>query len=413
MSQTSALKLPKISALPWEIILPSLFFFLGVLLRLGHALYGESFAAHMWSDMKMYTSIASDIDRGIWREIHYFQSIGYPLIIHTLGSLKKLSILHVIVSSLTLACMYLMTLEGFGKRPALIALIIGTFHLPWILFVNFTLPETLFCFLLSVCGFASIKILKGKNPYFFAAVWGFAFEFGMWLKGTHVFMGPIFLLALLIVQKRKALIPCAIISSIVLAGILLHGAYSQFRVGKTLFSATAGGLNFVEGKCPSKNNQDSQGFSWQSPMYHQLNLHTSKKWPRPFTDSKYFFKEGLNCIKKDPFVLVQSLEGIPLLLAGNLIWPLNVTVFKSQSRLYELYYSIFVFAGCLLFFLYTIRSKDFITVAWIAPMLAVFLCVYIFKSEARFRVPFDLWFISASVIGWFYLMSLQQRGRHV
>lgn len=384
-------------------------FLLGLFFRLYHAFYGARFGAHNWSDMKTYADIAHDIGRGVWKETHFFQSIGYPLLMNALGTLERLSFFHVTTSALTLFFMYLMTSEAFGKKTAFVSLVIGAFHLPWILFGNFTLPETAFGFLLSVCGFASVKILKEKNTLAFAVVWGLAFEAGMWLKGTHVLMGPIFLIVILFLQKKKAIIPCAIISSIVFVGMVFHGFYSNQHVGKTFFSATAGGLNFVEGKCPAKVNKDSRGYEWQSPIYYQLDNHTRKKWNRPFTDSKYFFSEGMKCIKKDPFVLIQSLEGIPLLLTGNLIWPLNVTMFKEKSRLYELFFSLFLIPGLILFFAYAMKEQNKIFLAWLVPMLALSLCVYIFKSEARFRVPFDSWFISAGVVGWFYLISVLQK----
>ena len=37
---------------------------------------------------------------------------------------------------------------------------------------------------------------------------------------------------------------------------------------------------------------------------------------------------------------------------------------------------------------------------WLIPILAIFVCVYIFKSEMRYRVPYDIWFIPVGVKGW-------------
>jgi hypothetical protein len=39
-------------------------------------------------------------------------------------------------------------------------------------------------------------------------------------------------------------------------------------------------------------------------------------------------------------------------------------------------------------------------IVWGAPLLALCVCVYIFKSEIRFRVPFDVWFIPMAMSGW-------------
>jgi hypothetical protein len=37
---------------------------------------------------------------------------------------------------------------------------------------------------------------------------------------------------------------------------------------------------------------------------------------------------------------------------------------------------------------------------WALPLAALCLCVYVFKSEIRFRVPFDVWFIPMAFDGW-------------
>ena len=39
-------------------------------------------------------------------------------------------------------------------------------------------------------------------------------------------------------------------------------------------------------------------------------------------------------------------------------------------------------------------------VIWSLPVLALFLTSYIFKSEIRYRLPFDVWLIPLSVLGW-------------
>jgi hypothetical protein len=163
----------------------------------------------------------------------------------------------------------------------------------------------------------------------------------------------------------------------------------------------------VEGKCPIKNNADNAGYSWLSPLYHQLRLDTMKRWDRPFTDSAYFMNEGLNCIKNNPYVLIQSLEGIPFLFFGNTLWPANQSRLKSEMRLYELYFSCFCLLGLIVylrFFKYSTNQREEILV-WILPILSVMICVYIFKSEIRFRIPFDVWIIPVAVKGWSLLFK--------
>jgi hypothetical protein len=43
--------------------------------------------------------------------------------------------------------------------------------------------------------------------------------------------------------------------------------------------------------------------------------------------------------------------------------------------------------------------------------LALFLCVYVFKSEIRFRVPFDVFFMPVALSGWTSIVFRLETGR--
>jgi hypothetical protein len=49
-------------------------------------------------------------------------------------------------------------------------------------------------------------------------------------------------------------------------------------------------------------------------------------------------------------------------------------------------------------------------IAWALPILGLCLCVYIFKSEIRFRVPFDVWGIPLAVAGWLAVINQASPG---
>src|ERR1051325_8231436 len=157
---------------------------------------------------------------------------------------------------------------------------------------------------------ASLEVVE-RPTVRWSALWGLVFVVAFWVKGTHAFLGPLFLLCVLVWRRwsRDALVTIALpISLVVGAGLTAHGVLSYQTTGTFRISAAAGGLNFVEGKCPSKRNYDPTGLTWLSPVYLQLGMTSSKMWDRPFTDSTYFMKEGLKCIGHDPLVLVQSFD---------------------------------------------------------------------------------------------------------
>jgi hypothetical protein len=363
--------------------------------------------------MKGYVDIADHILKGVWHENHFFQSIGYPLILAGLRNVQTpagllLSVVQAICSFITLFCMYQLSLKSLGRKVALISLLIGACHLPWILYGNYALPETIFTCFLALCGLLSLRIVKAEKVSIHSHIaWALFFTLAFWLKGTHAFWGPLFLLSLLLVKKQKAIGSVNIISLVVALGMSLHGILSYQTIGKIQLSASTGGLNFVEGKCPSKRNSDSVGYTWQSPLYHQIGLNEAKKWSRPFTDSSYYFRQGLNCIVRDPLVLLQSFESIPYLFMGNTMWPFNVRPIGKLTRIYELFFAIFTIVGLAVFIFDQLRNKKDYSeiIVWLVPVCSIFLLVYIFKSEIRYRVPYDIWFIPIGVKGWLTLSN--------
>lgn len=355
--------------------------------------------------MAVYFRNAREINHGIWRPYHFFQSIGYPLLISSLMDISSayfeiLSCVQTLASGLTLIFFFLTCRMWFDEKMALLCILLAGVHYPWMMYPNFVLPESIFTFLLSICAYCSSFIIKSeKNHYFAISGWAISFAIALWFKGTHAFWGPLFLLCLFWQKKKKALPAVFLISFIVGSGLLLHGYLSWSKTQKFQLTASTGGLNFVEGKCESKRNTDSAGFTWLSPLYHQLGLSSSKQWDRPFTNSSYFFKEGLKCIQKNPVVLVQSLEAIPFLFFGNQLWPFNQMKYQNFARLFDLGFTLFALIGLAAYWvLRPFSHREWIM--WTVPVLSLFLCAYVFKSELRYRVPFDLWIIPVALLGW-------------
>lgn len=366
--------------------------------------------------MKIYVDISNDLSSGIWRDTHFFQSIGYPLLLSKLRTTIAnfslgMNIIQALASGLTLILFYKLASESLGKRVGLVSLLIGVFHWPWILLNNYALPESLFTCLLAITGWLSWKIVSLEKPHkIYGVLWGLSFICAFWLKGTHAFWGPLFLVTLFFGKKVKPINLMMAICLTVSAGLFLHGLLAQKTIGRFQLSSSTGGLNFIEGKCPDKVNSDGS-YIWHSPLYYQLGLKSEKRWSVPFTHSSYYFKQGFKCIQKNPLVLIQSFESIPFLFMGNTIWPLNSSKHSQLIRLYELFFAVFMISGLVAFAIHSfkapIKFNEFAT--WVIPILAIFTCVYIFKAEMRYRVPYDIWLIPVSVKGWFGLLANNKR----
>ena len=48
-------------------------------------------------------------------------------------------------------------------------------------------------------------------------------------------------------------------------------------------------------------------------------------------------------------------------------------------------------------------------IAWGLPFVALCVTVYVFKSEIRFRLPFDVWLIPVAVNGWMATAAKRMR----
>lgn len=382
-------------------------------LRVWYGVFEHNPGSSLFSDMKNYEVIADAILKGAWSPYHFFQPIGFSLIV---AFLKKsfanwgiiLGWIQAILSTISLWLIWDVVRKQWGEKLAVAVLFFGAFHIPWITLVGFNLSETFFTFMNSLLLWMTWTLYQGNSrPKLFSVIWGVVFMAGFWLKGTNVFLIPLTYLLWLWFKKQDGIFKFIIPSGIVVvAGLLLHGVFSYQVTGKFQLSGSAGGLNLVEGKCPFKWNMDANGIDWYSPIYYQRERVELTKWPEPFTNSKFFMAQGVKCMMKWPSTFVMSLESIPLLFVGNTQWPINQLPMNPWIRLWELVMSFFFIPGLVVGVIQLVRTKnEQKLVTWVLPLLSLILCVYIFKSEIRFRIPFDVWVIPVATFGWMRIIK--------
>ena len=374
------------------------------------ALYFHPIQDSLYSDMGNYVLVADSLGSGPWKPSQFFQPIGFPSIVYVLKRLfsdwgTALGLCQAVLSTATAAIVWRCAEKSFGPKIGWLALLVAAFHVHWVMLSTVALPETTFTFLLAVLLWLTLEVLERQSPAWSAA-WGIAFFAAFIVKGSHGFFGPIFLLAVLIWKRWSRAVIVRVVLPISVAvgtGLLLHGALTYQTIGKFEMISTEGGLNFVEGKCPSKRNFDSTGYFTYSPLYTQLGMDAGKQWDRPFTDSAYFVNEGLRCIRRNPLVLVTSVESVPFLFVGNFLWPTTQYPTAPYTRVYDLIFGLFLVVGLVVAYrgMWPLTGQAWPTfIAWATPFLGLCLCVYVFKSEIRFRVPFDVWLIPVAVSGW-------------
>ncbi len=359
------------------------------------------------SDIAIYGRIADSILNNSWNVSHFFQPVGFSLILAAIKSFTPnwsywLAVIQVMAGTLTLFLIGRSVRTLWGLNLEIATLLLGTLHVPWIIYTGYAMPETIYTLGLALLLWSSVQIIhKNGNKTVGAVVWGLSFVVSFYIKGQHAFLLPLFLLGI-VFYKKTNLKFAVIISTIVLSIMAGHWSLSYAKTGVGKISSDTGGLNFIEGKCPSKKNTDPvTGITWYSPLYHSLHMSEHKVWDQPFSNSSYYMKQGFKCIERNPWVMIQSLESIPYLFFGNSLWPVYWQPLGPKVRLYEVLFVFFAIPGLLIFFLSTgMHQKLSDLIIWMLPVLSLFLLVYVFKSEIRYRIPFDVFILPIALKGW-------------
>jgi hypothetical protein len=407
-----------------QVEFPILILLLAAVIRYFFIFHWHLAEKFLFSDMGNYFQLGKQLVEGSLTKNHFFQPVGMPLIeafILTIneGSLSLLSWVHFVLSLLTLFFIWKTTEKLTNSFLALLTLAFASFHYPFIYISGTYLSECIFTFIISLMVW--LLVLK---PYPWRPLWaiflGLFMGMSFWLKGTFILYLPILMFWILIknyshIKKSITSIlelfrifkSFIFLSSGVAALMLGHGILSYNSVDQFLVSPTNGGLNFLEGKCPWKDNHAPDG-NWLSPLYTQLGDYQTRHWDVPFSNSSYYFQQGLLCIANDPMVLVKSFQAIPYLFYNNDFWPtLNTKPeYKSLSRNYALFFVFWLLPAFVFAMLYLCkhqRTDQFL--AWVFPVLTLFLTGLIFKSELRYRIPFDVVFIPLGIYGWDLIIS--------
>ena len=81
---------------------------------------------------------------------------------------------------------------------------------------------------------------------------------------------------------------------------------------------------------------------------------------------------------------------------------------SRDTKIFDLFFGPWLIVGLVIGLraLLPLRAETYPTfIAWLLPFAALSLCVYVFKSEIRFRVPFAVWLIPTALSGWVTIFS--------
>jgi 4-amino-4-deoxy-L-arabinose transferase-like glycosyltransferase len=352
----------------------------------------------IFSDMAGYVQRAAEIERGHFDPIHFFQPIGYTLWVALWrraagGGWWLLKLTHVALVWMSVYLGWRTARRLLPGRWDLLALLLMSTQIQWWALASFALSETLYTFLITLLLWGAVRWAERPDTGF-AIIVGLAFAAGFYVKGSATLF-PLLLAGWSVarvipnaVAVRRVASQLVIIGVVALSVTLAHGSFAYMKYGQFKLGADAGGLNFVEGKCPSKHNYDNVGYSWLSPLFYYLGETDTKHWPVPFSNQAYYWREGWKCVEDNPLVLVTSGRYVYYLFTGNPLWPVE-TVSHAEERLYEALFAAVIVPLFAIGMLASFRRWRTSLVVPALLYLALFLAVWIFKSELRFRVPFD------------------------
>lgn len=348
----------------------------------------------IFSDMNAYFRRAQDFSTGIYSSSQIFQPVGFTLwswLVRSLGNWELFNWMQLFLSWGTAYLVFLIAFKHLGKIAAFAALLFASIHLPQITFAALHMAETLYGFLLTLSLWWLLRLNNNSKLWTYSLA-GFLLVLSFYVKGTHSFFFPLFGLWLfwrnrhdwrLVLKKNIAFaIGCMIL-------IIPHMVWTKQALGKMAWAPRAGALNFIEGKCPWKDNIDSRGERWLSPLFVHLKETTVRKWNRPFSDDKYFWKQGLQCVQDRPMVLLESMRYIYYLAAGNPLWPTQPIDRDGWMVPWQNFFFYFLLPMTLLGLFYRKPNSTHFYEMSLLLVLSLFISAWFFKSENRFRVPFD------------------------
>jgi hypothetical protein len=374
----------------------------------------------IYSDMFEYLKRAAQIRRGVFEPTHFLQPLGYPLwvafwrgVAGNAWWLLKASHVALVVASVFLG--WRIARHLLPAPWDLLVLALLAFQIQWWMLAAFALAETLFTFFVTVLAWAAIRWSETDRMRY-AALTGLVFGVGFAVKGQAVFF-PVFLALWCALRVRRD--PCLLRPVATRFGVFMlaagvvavvHGSLAYAHYGRFKLGADSGGINFVEGKCPSKDNFDSAGNRYHSPLFYELGEMTQKKWDAPFTDQAYYWREGLKCVRDDPTVLITSFRYIYYLFAGNSLWPVEARRQHLPEQLYEAWFAWVVLPLAMAGLVVALRRPERPIALAAYLYLSLFAVVWLFKSELRFRVPFDaitmILAATGALVTWRWLASL-------
>jgi hypothetical protein len=407
---------------------------LGIALRLEYTLRFNRPENFVYADMELYVSLAkrllhSKAPLQPWDVTH---PLGYPALMAFLmsggGSLANVMIFQIVVSSLVPLAIGLLAVTAYGRRAGMLAVVFASLYFPFIEFGALFLSEIHFIFWMAIafaCFFGSIRARGRMRSLGLAAAGGLTLSIAIALKSVALLAALTFFaveaIAIVVRPSSQGLPPlrqrltrlkpwllrCLVVA---LAAAPLLGTLARVctRANRGNFCVTGNkvGADFLLGhygriadiEWPSDGRGPS--FRFGSLSAHLRHYEHHAKVPFPLTDSAANKAEAWRWIKAHPVeAIVLSLDHVYDAFFGPALWPSHNHWSWMLGQVSQYLFLALLFVPTL----FALREagkgglRAFLTSRTLlvfSPILSIAATVAIATGEIRYRIPFDMFFIS-------------------
>jgi len=372
---------------------------------------------YQFSDMQSYLITATRISRNFISPINIFYPPGYSLFLHFISKISQdnfyqlVAIAQSFIGIFTCLLLFDIARKIISKRLAIVFLFTLTIYYPWIDYTGYLLSENLATFFLVLITWLTYKIVTKKINYILMILLPPIVALGSMVR-ANLFISGLLCLTWIIINKKTYhhLDQLLTLSTSILFSALFMISINYSLSGISTAFSLNGGLVFAQGQCRYLSVNDSAGWCFGPPVFVQRGFLKEKTFDQPFTNSDYFYRHGLDCLKQEPTLILHKFTDLYYLFFGNVSWPSsNQPGFDIAMR-----YSHYAFAGLVIpglllglyRYLFLSKAKKKLVTPLYLVILSLIITTVIYHADIRYRVPFDGIFILLAL--WGYQVSVSR-----
>jgi hypothetical protein len=406
-----------------------LVYLLGIALRVNYTFYEHPPESFISSDMAMYVALAQRLSGSNaplmpWDVTH---PLGYPSLLAFLisggGSLARAAEVHLVVSCLVPLAVGLCALAAFGRRTGLAAVVFASLYFPFIEYGALFLSEIHFIFWLALAFaafFGARSTLRPRLSLVLSVAGGLSLSFAIALKSVALLGGLAFFAVDFLVRLVPSLGPAdslwarlkpwllrAAVTGLAAAPLLIGLARVCTQANRGHFCVTGNkvGSDFLLGHYGPIADiawapEEGHDFQFGSPSAYLRHYERHVRVPFPMTDNAANSAEAWRWIFAHPFEgLVLSLDHIYDTFFGVTMWPSFNTGSWPLANLSQYAFVLLLFVPAVLACARIAKRGPtaFLTsrtALVLSPIVALAITVAIATGEVRYRIPFDIFFIT-------------------